>query len=69
MGPDRELFKQRSGLRRKDTWRFHGWQEVSLAEEAAGNRMGGDEGKESLGKNGEEAGTRAHRVLQDRLRL
>lgn len=69
--PYRECFKQRSGLREKDPWHFQGWQEVSLAEEAARDRMVGDEGKESLGEGrmGRSLETRAHRALQDRLRL
>lgn len=40
----------------KDAWGFQAWQEVSLAEEAAGCRMVRDEGTESLGKDGEKAG-------------
>lgn len=69
--PYKERFKQRSGLREKDPWHFQGWQEVSLAEEAARDRMVGDEGKESLGEGrmGRSLETRAHRALQDRLRL
>lgn len=55
----RERFKQRSGLREKDPWHFQGWQEVSLAEEAARDRMVGDEGgQRKLGgrNDGEEPG-------------
>lgn len=42
-----------------------------MAEEAARDRMVGDEGKESSGEGRMERslGTRAHRALQDKLRL
>lgn len=50
--PYKERFKQRSGLREKDPWHFKGWQEVSLAEEAARDRMVGDEAKKAWGKEG-----------------
>lgn len=65
--PYKERFKQRSGLREKDPWHFKGWQEVSLAEEAARDRMVGDEGKESLGEG--RMGRSQEQAWETRLRI
>lgn len=64
MGPYRAFQAEEwTKEKRYSVWRFQGWQEISLPKEAARNRVVGDEGTESLGKDGEKAGDR---VLQDR---
>lgn len=63
VGPYRELFKQKSGPKKRDACHFQGWQEVNLAKKVAGSRgdffvcfilfllsvYQGDEGGEKVG--------------------